>query len=179
MTLRALLTVMLRTGAFTFGGGGATTFALRRELSRNRDWLDEEGFTLCYALARITPGTNLFAFCTAVSFRLAGWMGALATLFIVSLPSCAVAAVATAFFARWNQNPAVQAAIVGAMAAAVALVLGAVWEIVQPSLKRATWVRACALVAAGAGLMLYAGWSPLPVLALAALSGWLWPWEKP
>ena len=37
---------------------------MHRELFEKRKWISNDDFTLCFALARLTPGTNLLAFCT-------------------------------------------------------------------------------------------------------------------
>src|SRR5208283_5331816 len=51
--------VFARYANFTLGGGNATTAALHHELLEKRHWLNDDRFALCYALARLTPGTNL------------------------------------------------------------------------------------------------------------------------
>ena len=49
--------------------GSATTAVMHGQLVTKRRWLNDERFTLCFALGRLTPGTNLLAFCTGV-----GWL---------------------------------------------------------------------------------------------------------
>lgn len=80
-------------GSFTFGGGSATIAALEREIVEKRHWLDPDRFALCFALSRMTPGTNLLAFCVAAGASLRGAIGAVLTLIAASVP-CSMFAVA-------------------------------------------------------------------------------------
>ena len=72
-SLRRLTSIFFRVGNLTFGGGDPTMAALQSELVATRRWLDEEQYGLIYGLARITPGTNLLAFCAAAGWLIAGW----------------------------------------------------------------------------------------------------------
>ena len=77
-TLRKLTGVFLRIGNTTFGGGLPTMAALQRELVEQHDWLSPEDYALAFSLARVTPGTNVIAFCAATGARIMGLRGALA-----------------------------------------------------------------------------------------------------
>lgn len=70
----------------TFGGGSATITVLHREIVSKRSWISEEIFALCYALSRVTPGTNLLAFETGVGWIVRGWIGAIISLVAVRFP---------------------------------------------------------------------------------------------
>ena len=59
--LTPLAWVFARYANFTLGGGSATTAVLHHELVGKRRWITEERFILCFALGRLTPGTNLLA----------------------------------------------------------------------------------------------------------------------
>jgi len=61
--LRRIAAVFTRYANLTFGGGSATIAVLHREIVATRKWIDETQFALCFALRRLTPGTNLLAFC--------------------------------------------------------------------------------------------------------------------
>ena len=72
-SLRALGGVFARYGNLTLGGGSATIAVLQQEIVVKRGWLAQVPFSLSYALSRLTPGTNLLAFCTAAGWIFAGW----------------------------------------------------------------------------------------------------------
>src|SRR5579884_1999136 len=62
MTLKRLAILHFRVGNMTFGGGDPTLAALHSELVGVRKWITVDQYGLVFALARITPGTNLLAF---------------------------------------------------------------------------------------------------------------------
>ena len=92
-SLRAIASVFARYANTTFGGGSATIAVLREQIVEKRPWLDREQFDLAYALSRLTPGTNLLAFCTAAGWITRRGLGALFALLAASLP-CSLLAVA-------------------------------------------------------------------------------------
>lgn len=169
--LRDLAAVIFRAGSFTFGGGNPTTAVLQRELIARRQWLDDSGFALCYALSRVTPGTNLLAFYTASGWMLRGWPGAILALLVGSLPACALVWAVTAGFDRISANRWVQAGLEGAIAASVGILLASAWLLVRPYMKRKNMPKGAIIVVGSVFLTLYAGWSPILVLLLAVAIG--------
>lgn len=174
-TLAALTGTLARIGNLTFGGGSATVAALQREMVDRRQWLDRPTFALCYALSRVTPGTNLLAFCTGVGWRLQGLRGALLAVVASSLPAAAITWVATVGFEQGAEQPLVAAAIQGAVAAAVGILLASFWSLVRPYLEPGQRLVAVAVVGAAIGLSVGLGVSPVRVLLLAAVAGVAWP----
>src|SRR5262245_32476101 len=73
-------------------GGLASMELLRRSLG-SRGWLTDEGHALFVAISRLTPGTNILAYCVALGWQLAEWPGALAALAAASVPSAVLIAV--------------------------------------------------------------------------------------
>jgi chromate transporter len=163
--------LFFRAGNFTLGAGAAATAVLQRELVFTQHWFDAEDFALCYALAQVTPGTNLLAFYSAIGWKLRGWRGALMTLGAGAVPCCFLVALITAGFDRISRNPGVAAGVEGALAASVGVLLASFWLLVRPYLKGRRWPRSVAVVGASFVLTLYAGLSPVTVLLLAGLSG--------
>ncbi len=170
--LAQLANVFLRIGNLTFGGGGPTIAAFQREMVDRRQWLSPEQFALSYALSRITPGTNLFAFCTCTGALLRGFAGALVALGAASIPSCILVAVLTAGFDTASRWGAVNVAIDGAVAASVGILLASCWSIIAPYVTRANGARTALLAGVSFGLSLIS--TPLLVLGLAAVVGWFW-----
>jgi chromate transporter len=174
-SLARLSFIFFRIGNFTFGGGAPTTAALQRELVANRRWLSEEDFALSYALARVTPGTNLFAFCTAAAWQMQGWQGALSALVVASVPACAITWAITAGFDRFSSNVWIAAGIAGALASSTGILVASFWLLVQPALTAGNRLRATVIVLASITLSFWLQLAPIPVLAIAAVAGWFWP----
>ena len=166
--------IFFRVGNFTFGGGAPTTSALQRELVTKRQWLSEEDFALSYALARVTPGTNLFAFCTAAALQMRGWPAAVLALIAASVPACAIVWATTAGFDRVSSNVWISAGIAGALASSVGALIASFWLLVRPALTQGNRLRAVLIVVASIALSLGADLSPVAVLVMAAIVGWFW-----
>ncbi|MCL6505869.1 MAG: chromate transporter [Bryobacteraceae bacterium] len=174
LTLGRLLHVALRVGNLTFGGGDPTMAVFHRELVVRNGWLHPQQYTLAFALARITPGTNLLAFCAGVGWQLLGWRGALAMVLAPTVPSAALAVLLTHTAGAWGNNGVVSS-IFGALgAAAVGMTAAAAWLLLKPHLQGPRAVRPLALAGGAIALSLGASLSPVQVLGLAAVAGMLW-----
>ncbi len=172
--LGPLTTVYLKAGNTTFGGGDPTIAVLQRELLERRKWLDEEQFAISYSLARVTPGTNVLAFCAASAWILRGWLGAMAAVFAASGPSSLLAVWLTVAFEASTQNRLAQAIVASVQASVVGIMAASALLLLRPHLAAHSWLRI--LLLTGGTLLLHdgLGFSPLPVMALAALAGWFW-----
>src|SRR5678815_1275700 len=87
--LRRIAGAFGRYANLTTGGASATIAVLHRELVAKRAWVDEPRFGSFYALSRVTPGTNLLAFCTGIGWLLRRLPGAIVALLAASIP-CSV-----------------------------------------------------------------------------------------
>jgi chromate transporter len=163
--------VFARYANLTLGGGSATAATMHRELVEKRHWLTDEQFTLSFALGRITPGTNLLAFCTGFGWALRGLSGALVALLASSIPCAVLVGVLTALFDLWRDSPIAQAAIHGAVAAAVGITVKTCWTIARPYFKGDGRLRVLLVGGAAFVLNAVAGITPIEVLILAAVVG--------
>ncbi|HML18091.1 MAG TPA: chromate transporter [Bryobacteraceae bacterium] len=177
-TLTRLATVFLRIGNTTFGGGDPTMAALQRELVQRRAWLTAEDFALAYALARITPGTNVVAFCVAVGARILGTGGAIAGALGESLPAAMLAVLIAWGYESLRANPFAMAMITGTVAAVAGMMWASVWLLVRPQIRGSRKTIRAALIF---GASFVAAWkfgiTPIPVIGAAALAGFLWKEE--
>jgi chromate transporter len=168
-SLAALARLYLKIGNTTFGGGDPAMAMLQRELI-GREWITREDFALAYSLARVTPGTNVLAFCAATGARILGLAGAFAAVLAVTLPSAILAVLLTRGFETWRTHPWAIAAIGGTVAAISAMMWASVWNLVKPYLGlRAFLFTGCAFLAAWKFHV-----TPVPVILFAALAGYLW-----
>lgn len=179
LPLQRIAAAFVRYANLTFGGGSATTAVLHRELVSKRRWMSETDFSLCFALSRLTPGTNLLAFCTATGWLLRRTSGAGVALLAASIPCSALVVAVTVFFDRWSRDPTARVAIVGATAAAVGITVVTCWTIAKPYVRRPNWLRALLFVGGAFALETLLSVSPVHVLVAAALIGLLLPVRKP
>lgn len=173
-TLGAIASVFARYANTTFGGGSATIAVLRQQVVAKRSWIDDSQFELNYALSRLTPGTNLLAFCTAAGWTSRRWPGALVALLASSIP-CAILAIAvTIFYEQLQGSLWFQAALSGALASAVAIMVSTAWVFAEPHVRAAP-LKAVIVVPCTAALALGLELTPVKILLLAAIAGLVWP----
>ena len=173
-TLLAIAAIFVRYANLTWGGGSATMAVIHDQIVIKRRLISELQFNLAFALSRLTPGTNLLAFCTAAGWLARRGLGAIVALLASSLPCSIIAVVVTHFYQAWQHDPTVLAALRGALAAAVAVMVYTAWHLSSAHIK-AEPLRAAAVMPGAVALSTWAGWSPVRVLLLAAAVGLLWP----
>jgi chromate transporter len=172
--LSEIAALFLRVGNTTFGGGDPTITALQRELVERRRAISPEQFAMVYALARITPGTNMLAFCAGAGWLLRGWRGAMLAVAAVTVPSSLLGIFLLEMFERLLANPMAALSIGAMIAAAVGLMFAGAWLLARPHLTARSAVRTI-LIASGAFLAVWMNWlSPVQVLAAAGAVGYFW-----
>lgn len=177
-TLRKLTGIFLRIGNTTFGGGLPTIAALQRELVDQREWLTPEDYALAFSLARVTPGTNVIAFCAAAGAQILGFWGAVAGALSETVPSAILAVLMTQGYESWRTNAWVMAGISGTIAAVAGMMWSAIYSLVSPHFRGVGQsLRATAITAAAFLAIWKFGLSPLAIIVLAALVGLAW--EEP
>ncbi len=149
--------------------------ALQRELVSRKGWISADQYGLSYGLARITPGTNLLAFCAAAGWFIRRWPGALTVVAAVTVPSAVLAVILTHSYQQLRAHPAAVGAFNGIVAAAVGMMAAAAWLLIRSQAAGSSRLRPWVFVAAALILSLGFSLSPIPVLALAAITGLLWP----
>ncbi|MGA8596309.1 MAG: chromate transporter [Bryobacteraceae bacterium] len=176
--LHDVATVFARFGNFTFGGGSATIAVLRDEIVAKRAWMTTLNADLSFALSRLTPGTNLLAFCTAVGWLLRGWRGAVVALVAGSVPSSVLAVLVTALYEHWSHNPFMKLALSGALAAAIGVMIITGWTSIRPYYRQASWPQLALFIGVAFGLSYFLSVSPLRILLLSAIVGLFWPQRR-
>ena len=153
---------------------------LGRELVDLRGWITSEDYALAFALARVTPGTNVIAFCAAAGWLVSGVAGAIAAVFASSAPSAAVAVAILQGIESGGAHPL----FAGALAATVAAVSGTMWSIVlwlvRPFLSGGIHRILRTVVIAGGAFL--ASWrfsiTPVPILLATMIVSLGWSDKK-
>ncbi len=171
--LAQLTALFLRIGNTTVGGGEPTIAVFQRELSR-RGWLSAEQFGIAYGLARLTPGTNMLAFCAAAAWYAGGTTGAIAGVLAVTIPSSALVVWLTHICELGDQVPWLHRAITAVTAAAVGTMIAAAYLLIGRQCSRRSWLLPLSIVA-GVFALRQAGLTPLQILGIAAVFGALAP----
>jgi chromate transporter len=131
-----IFTTWLLVGIQSFGGGSSTFFLIHQAVIK-RGWVNEEEFVRAWALAQIAPGINLVKLTVMIGYRLRGWLGVIAAMAGLLLPSAAVTILMTAGFAIIRSVSWVEAMMKGILPAAIGLSLAMGVQMAQPLLQRA------------------------------------------
>ena len=121
--LLALFWSFLKIGAFTFGGGYAMIPLIQREVIQNRGWIKEQEFIDLLTIAQSAPGPISLNTAVFVGYRMRGYVGAIAAILGVILPSFLIILTIVIFFQEFRHNAIVDAAFKGMRPAVVALIL--------------------------------------------------------
>ena len=101
---------------------------------------------------------------------LQGWIGGAVFLVVIFVPAVLLVNAALPFWNLLRQRDAVQRAMAGVNAGVVGLLLAALYDPVWTSTILSRTDFGLALVAFG--LLVYARWSPVIVVVLAAVAAW-------
>ena len=163
-----ILKSFLKIGAFTFGGGYAMIPIIQYEVVNRRKWLSEQEFVELLTIAQAAPGPISLNTAVFVGYKQRKYLGSLAAIVGVVIPSFVIILVVAMFFANVRHNHWVDAAFKGMRPAVVALIIA---PIVGLTRGMRWWMIAVALVTAV--VVWHFGLSPIWFLIGGAMVGLL------
>ena len=110
-------------GFQSFGGGASTQFLIQEQFTARHSWLTPEELLHYLSLCTLTPGINIIALTILIGRKLAGVRGIAASLTGLLLPSAAITCLLAALVARFEEHPAVPAALRGVVPATAGAML--------------------------------------------------------
>ena len=162
-----------QSGALVFGGGHVVLPLLQTSVVPS-GWISNEVFLAGYGAAQAVPGP-LFTFAAylgaAMPSPFGGWLGGFALLLAIFLPAFLLVIGALPYWETLRQRVGVQRSMAGVNAAVVGVLGAALYDPVWTSAIHSKTDFGFALAAFG--LLVYARLSPVLVVILAALLGWL------
>jgi len=168
----AVFDAFFRTGALVFGGGHVVLPLLQAEVVPT-GWVDDAVFLAGYGAAQAVPGP-LFTFAAFLGASMkqapTGWAGGLLCLLAIFAPSFLLVAGALPFWARLRGNPRLRSALMGANAAVVGLLLGALYHPLWTGAIHQPRDFALAVVAFVA--LVHGRWPPWLVVLACGAAGW-------
>lgn len=165
-----------RAGALVFGGGHVV-LPLLETATVPTGMVAGADFLAGYGAAQAMPGP-LFTFAAFLgamsSGPLSGWAGGLLLLAVIFLPGALLVTAALPFWEGLRRRAAVRNLVAGVNASVVGILLAALYDPVWTSAihGKADFGLALLLFA----LLVYARWSPVWVVLLAAAGGWTLGW---
>jgi chromate transporter len=166
--LRVALPLFIRASSLHIGAAAAAV-SLRAELVP-RGFVSDDDFNRCFAIARLTPGTNLLALYAALGYRIASWSGAAAAVAVGTAVPATLTAVVAVVYSMNSGNPFVARFMQGAKAGAVAVLLWGVVRLAWPVLKRHR-LRAVGITMGALALAVSGALSPFLILLVAGVVG--------
>jgi chromate transporter len=169
----SVISSFYQSGAFVFGGGHVVLPLLQASVVPN-GLVSNDVFLAGYGATQAVPGP-LFTFAAylgaVMTGALGGWGGGLTLLVAIFVPAFLLVAGALPFWESLRQRDGVQRAMAGVNAAVVGVLAAALYD---PVWIGAIHSRTDFGLALGAfGLLVYGRQSPVFVVALAAIAGWL------
>jgi len=166
-----LFMVFSRIGLFSIGGGYVMLPLMRREMVVRRGWLTDEELVNYYAIGQAAPGIIAINTATFTGYKRAGLPGAIAATAGMIAPSLLCIILIALFVDRFQDLPPVQKAFRGIRVAVTMLLAATVAELLRKTANRP----GAALLSLGAfAAVAGAGLSPIPVVILAGLIGFVW-----
>lgn len=172
----ALFDSFYRSGSLVFGGGHVVLPLLQSEVVPN-GWASNDAFLAGYSGAQAIPGP-LFTFSaylgTIAKSGTHAWLGGILCLVAIFTPALLLISGALPFWDRIRAKASAQAALRGANAAVVGILLAALYDPVATSSMHRTYD--FLVVVIGFSLLQWTKCPPWAVVALAAGAGqWLMP----
>lgn len=166
-----LFITFFKIGTFTIGGGYAMIPLIQREVVERRRWLSDTEMLDVIALSQTMPGILAANIAALVGQRLRGTRGALlAVLGNILMPIIFILLIAL-FFRQFKDNPTVEHIFMGIRPAVVALIAAPVFTLAR---KAGVTLRTVWIPVVAAGLIWLFGVSPVIVILIALLSGWIY-----
>lgn len=175
-SLRQIFWIVARNVNATVGGGMAAIELIRRSFM-NRGWLTNDDYVLVMAVSRLTPGTNILAFCVGLGWRFRRLAGSITAVTAASLPSSLIILGLSAVIVRVVHDPRVQVVLAILMLVACWLILMVAWNLLRPYLFSAARWRAAAVIA-GSLVLYQVGFTPVRVLLVSAAVGLAVPMRR-
>ena len=156
-----------KIGLFTLGGGYAMIPIIETEVVDKKQWLRREEFLDIIALAQSCPGVLAINVSVFVGYKLRKLRGALCTCLGTALPSFLIILAIAMFFHSFEDNKVVAAI----RPAVVALIAVPTFKLGRSA--RITWTN-CWIPIAGALAIWALGVSPILIILLAAVGGYVY-----
>ena len=160
-----------KVGTFTVGGGYAMIPLMQRELVERHQWITDEEFHDWVAVSQAMPGVFAVNMAASVGNRLRGLRGSVVAIVgNIMMPILFILLIAL-FFQSMRSNIVVERIFLGLRPAVVALVAAPVFNMAKSA--HITWSN-CWIPVVCALLIFFLGGSPVLVILLAALLGYLY-----
>ena len=170
-SLGSLFMTFLKIGLFTLGGGYAMIPIIEADVVDKHKWVSKEECLDLIAIAQSCPGVFAANISIFIGYKLRRVPGAIAACLGTCLPSFLIILLIAMFFHQFQDNPIVAAIFRGIRPAVVALIAVPTFNLARSA--NITWAT-CWIPITGALAIWLLGVSPILIILLAAIGGWLY-----
>lgn len=166
-----LFGIFSEIGTFTIGGGYAMIPLIENEIVNKRKWIPQDEFLDLLAISQSAPGVFAVNISIFIGYKLRGIRGSIATTLGAIMPSFVIILVIALFFHSFKDNAVVERIFKGIRPAVVALIAAPTFNMAKSAkINRYTiWIPV-----ASALLIWLLGFSPIWIIVLAGLGGYIW-----
>ena len=170
-SLFKLFATFSKIGLFTIGGGYAMIPLIERDVVERNGWVEKEDFLDLLAVAQSAPGVFAVNIAIFIGSKLRGVRGAIAASLGSVLPSVACILLIALFFRQFRHIEVVNNVFMGLRPVVVALIAVPVFNVAKSAKIGWTtlWIPVLSAL-----LIVFAGVSPIYVIIVAALAGFLY-----
>lgn len=158
-------------GLFTVGGGYAMIPLIESDIVEKKHWVSREEFLDLMAIAQSCPGIFAVNISIFIGYKLKGTPGSFACALGTILPSFLIILAVALFFSHFRDNAIVERIFKGIRPAVVALIAAPTFKMAKTAKISLTnvWIPV-----AGALLIWLMGVSPIYIIIIAGLGGYLY-----
>lgn len=167
-TIQQLFFSFLRLGATAFGGPSIVAY-IRKMAVEQKNWMDPKEFNAGVAFCQLIPGATAMQMAAYVGLSMRGMAGAAVSFIGFGLPAFFLMLIFAILYTSTGNVPVVASVFSGLQAVVVAIMANAVWSFGKVTVKK--WQHAG--IALTAAVLFWWNVSPLLVIGLAVLAGWL------
>ena len=171
VSLWNLFFTFFKLGLFTIGGGYAMIPLIDRDVVERNRWVERGDFVDLLAVAQSAPGVFAVNISIFIGYRLRGVRGAVAAAVGNVLPSVVIILLIALFFNRFREYRIVNNVFMGVRPAVVALIAAPVFSVAKTA--KIGWTNVWIPILS-ALLIVAMGVSPVYIILLAAVGGFVW-----
>lgn len=163
--------IFFKIGAFTLGGGYAMVPLIEKEIVDKKQWVKKEDFLDLMAIAQSAPGIFAVNMSIFVGYRLRGIRGSIVTALGTILPSFLMILAIALFFHNFKEYTVVEKIFKGIRPGVVALIAAPTFSMAKSArINRYTlWIPVVSAL-----LIWLLGFSPIYIIIIAGIGGYLW-----
>lgn len=163
--------IFFKIGAFTIGGGYAMVPLIENEIVTKRKWITQDDFINLLAISQSAPGILAVNISIFIGYKLKGIPGSIITALGTILPSFIIILAIALFFHNFQDNVIVERIFKGIRPAVVALIAAPTFSMAKSARisRYNIWIPV-----ASALLIWLLGFSPIWIIIIAGVGGFLW-----